>query len=277
MTRAIMSGEPPVVKPPGPDAEMSFLEHLEELRMRILRGIGGIAAGSVISFVFSDFIVNRILLGPAQADFISYKLLGYQAVDLVLQSRKLSGQFFTYMGSLIVVGIVIGAPFLFYQLWAFIKPALGPQEKNRSRFAVFSISMLFFVGVAFGYFVLTPFALQFFNSFQISDIVRNDFDINEYFSALSTWVLGCGVLFQLPVVAYFLTAIGILSPAFLKTYRRHAIVVIFIVAAIVTPPDAVSQIIIAIPMIMLYEFGILISNRAYKAREKAIWGSEKPV
>jgi sec-independent protein translocase protein TatC len=272
MERRIMTGEPPAAQPPGPSAEMTFLEHLEELRQRILKGILGILLGSVVSFVFADYIINHILLGPARADFITYKILGYEAISLVMQSRKLAGQFFTYMGTLLLVGGIIGSPVLFYQLWAFIRPALDPSEVNRSRLTVAAISLLFFLGVSFGYFVLTPFALQFFSTFQISDLVRNDFDINEYFSALSTWVIGCGVIFQLPVIAYFFTSIGLITPQFLRTYRRHAIVANFIIAAVVTPPDALSQIIVAIPMVGLYELGIRISDRAYKRREKAIWG-----
>jgi sec-independent protein translocase protein TatC len=276
MERKIMTGPPPEAKPPGPSAEMSFLEHLEELRQRILKGLLGIAIGGIFAFLFSDFIINRILLGPAQSDFITYRLLGFEAEPIVMQSRKLAGQFFTYMGAMFMVGGIIGAPVLIYQLWAFLRPALEEQELKKSRYTFAFISILFFLGVSFGYFIVTPFALQFFNTFQISGIVRNDFDINEYFSAISTWVIGCGIIFQLPVVAYFLTSIGLITPQFLRTYRRHAIVMNFIIAAIVTPPDVMSQIMVAIPMVFLYEFGIRVSERAYKSREKAIWGDSRP-
>jgi sec-independent protein translocase protein TatC len=236
----------------------------------------GIAIGGIFAFLFSDFIINRILLGPAQPDFITYRLLGFEAEPIVMQNRKLAGQFFTYMGAMLMVGGIIGAPVLIYQLWAFVRPALEEQELKKSRYTFAFISLLFFLGVSFGYFIVTPFALQFFNTFQISGIVRNDFDINEYFSAISTWVIGCGIIFQLPVVAYFLTSIGLITPQFLRTYRRHAIVMNFIIAAIVTPPDVMSQIMVAIPMVFLYEFGIRVSERAFISREKAIWGDSRP-
>ena len=271
-----MGAEPPKAKPPklDPNAEMSFLDHLEELRMRILKGAIGVVVGIVIAFTFSDFFINEVLLGPVSKDFVVYKWLGIDAVNITLQSRRLPGQFFTFWGTLFMVGLIIGAPLFFHQIWKFVTPALESTEKIKTRFVVFFISFLFFVGVAFGYLILTPFALQFFTQFQISELVRNDFDINEYFSSLTTWVLSTGIIFQLPMVSYFLSRIGLLTPDFLRKYRKHFIVVFFILGALLTPPDPISQILIAIPLIGLYEISIAISGYANKKRNKEIWGKE---
>jgi len=275
-----MGSEPPVAKAPkqDPQAEMSFIDHLEELRMRILKGLIGIALGVIIAFIFSDFIIKNILLGPVSKDFIVYKWLGIDAMDITLQSRKLPGQFFTFWGTLFMVGIIMGAPLFFHQIWKFVTPALESTEKHKTQFVVFFISFLFLVGVSFGYFILTPFALQFFTHFQISELVRNDFDINEYFSSLTMWVLSTGIIFQLPMVSYFLSRIGLLTPEFMRSYRRHAIVIFFILGAFLTPPDPISQVMVAVPLILLYEISIGISGYANKKRNKEIWGkSESPI
>jgi len=280
MKRAIMGSEPPVAKAPkqDPQAEMSFIDHLEELRMRILKGLIGIAIGVIIAFIFSDFIIKNVLLGPVSKDFIVYKWLGIDAIDITLQSRKLPGQFFTFWGTLFMVGIIMGAPLFFHQIWKFVTPALESTEKHKTQFVVFFISFLFLVGVSFGYFILTPFALQFFTHFQISELVRNDFDINEYFSSLTMWVLSTGIIFQLPMVSYFLSRIGLLTPEFMRSYRRHAIVIFFILGAFLTPPDPISQVMVAVPLILLYEISISISGYANKKRNKEIWGkSESPI
>jgi len=232
----------------------------------------------IIAFIFSDFIIKNILLGPVSKDFIVYKWLGIDAMDITLQSRKLPGQFFTFWGTLFMVGIIMGAPLFFHQIWKFVTPALESTEKHKTQFVVFFISFLFLVGVSFGYFILTPFALQFFTHFQISDLVRNDFDINEYFSSLTMWVLSTGIIFQLPMVSYFLSRIGLLTPVFMRSYRRHAIVIFFILGAFLTPPDPISQVMVAVPLILLYEISISISGYANKKRNKEIWGkSESPI
>lgn len=272
-----MGATPPKAKAPepNPNAEMSFLDHLEELRIRILRGFFGIIVGVVVAFIFSDFFINDVLLGPVKKDFFVYKLLGIDAVNLTLQSRRLPGQFFTFWGTLFMVGLIIGSPLFFHQIWKFILPALDTRERSKTRFTVFFITFLFFLGVSFGYFILTPFALQFFTKFQISDLVRNDFDINEYFSSLTMWVLSTGVIFQLPMISFALSRIGLLTPDFLRKYRRHSIVVFFILGAFLTPPDPVSQTLIAVPLIGLYEVSIWISASANKKRNKEIWGTEE--
>lgn len=268
-----MSSEPPKAQPASINTdEMSFLDHLEELRVHLIRGFIGVAIGIGVAFFFSDYILNVILLGPTRADFIVYDWLGIDAIGLTLQSRKLPGQFFTYFGTMILVGAIMGAPVFFYQLWRFMAPALSSNEKKGARGGAFFISFFFFLGICFGYLILIPAALQFFASFSFSEQIRNDFDINEYFSSFTTWLLASGIVFQLPVISYYLARIGILEPETLRKYRKHAVVGSLIVGALLTPPDPFSQMLLAIPLLGLYQLSILISKIAVKRRNKEIWG-----
>lgn len=269
--RQIMKSGPPRAEMPADRTkEMSFLEHLEELRWRILKGSIGVVLGVGVAFLMGDFLIDRIILGPTRSDFVVYGWLGIEAVDLTIQSRKLPGQFFTYWGTLIIFGGIIGSPILFYQLWAFVEPALESGSKWKTRIHTFFITLFFLMGVAFGYFILVPFALQFFAQFQISEVIRNDFDINEYFTSLTMWVISCGIIFQLPIVSYFLSKFGLLSPEFLKKYRRHSILGCFIISAVLTPPDPVSQVMVAVPLILLFQFSILVSRFGVYRREKEL-------
>lgn len=267
--RQIMEKNPPKAsKPKDRTSEMSFLEHLEELRWRIIKGMVGVFLGVGVAFFFSDFIINEILLGPTKSTFFMYDIIRIDAIDLTLQSRKLPGQFFTFWGALFIVGFIIGSPILFYQLWSFVEPAFETSTKIKTFVSTFFITVFFLMGISFGYLILVPFALQFFTQFQISDVIRNDFDINAYFSSLTTWVLSCGMIFQIPILSYSLSKIGLLTPDLLKKFRRHAVVASLILAAFLTPPDPISQVLIGIPLVVLYEFSIVISRFAMKQRKK---------
>ncbi|MEX1062242.1 MAG: twin-arginine translocase subunit TatC, partial [Balneolaceae bacterium] len=195
--RGVMGALLPRAKTPklDPAAGMSFLDHLEELRWRIFKGLAGLTGGVIIAFIFADTIVNQIILGPARADFFMYQIMPINAIDLSLISRRLPGQFFTYWGSLIIAGGIIGSPILFYQMYAFIEPALESREKIKTYLNVLFVSSFFLLGISFGYLILVPFALQFFTQFVISDLIANEFDITEYFSSVALWVLACGILF----------------------------------------------------------------------------------
>lgn len=266
-----MQSNPPKAKKPADRTDtMSFLEHLEELRWRIIKGLVGVLVGIAIAFVFADFFVEDVMLGPTRADFFMYDVLRVEAENFELQSRRLPGQFFTFWGTLFVMGFIISSPFFIFQMWSFIEPALERKEKKKTFFSAFFITFFFLLGVAFGYLILVPFALQFFAQFQISDIIRNDFDINEYFSSVSMWVVACGLIFQIPVVSYSLSKIGLLTPELLKTYRRHAIVMCLILSAMLTPPDPISQVLIALPLTVLYEISIWVSRYANKKRKKEL-------
>jgi len=251
---------------------MSFLEHLEELRWRLIKGMIGVVVGVIGAFIFSDFIIDTLLLGPTRASFFMYDIIRVDAIDLTLQSRKLPGQFFTYWGMLFISGFIIGSPLFFYQIWAFIAPALEKQERWKTILTAFFITFFFGIGIVFGYLILVPFALQFFANFNISDsgLVRNDFDINAYFSSLAMWVVSCGVIFQVPVLSYGLSKAGFLTPSFLRTYRKHAIILCLVMAAFLTPPDPISQILIAIPLTILYELAIGVSAIAVRQRKKEL-------
>lgn len=270
--RKIMGSILPRAKKPkiDPTAAMSFLDHLEELRWRIIKGIIGVGLGVIIAFVFSDFFIQEFILGPTRADFFMYEIMPIDAVELSLISRRLPGQFFTYWGTLIIIGVIIGSPILFYQLWSFIEPALGSGQKISTILNALFINFFFLLGVAFGYFILVPFAVQFFTQFVISDVISNEFDINEYFTSVAIWTLSCGLIFQVPVVSYFLSKVGLITPEGMRLYRRHAIIGSLGVAAFLTPPDPVSQIMIALPLIVLYQFSIVLSRFANRKRKKEI-------
>ena len=268
--RSIMGKLLPKAKAPKEDPTdgMSFLDHLEELRWRILKGLIGVLAGVIIAFIFSDFFIQQFILGPARADFFMYQIMPINAVDLSLISRRLPGQFFTYWGTLIIIGGIIGSPYFIYQIWAFIEPALEGGEKIKTFLNAMFINFFFILGISFGYFILVPFAVQFFTQFIISDIISNEFDINEYFVSVAVWTLACGIIFQIPVVSWFLSKVGLITPEGMRIYRRHAIVGAMILSAFLTPPDPVSQIMIALPLIVLYQFSIFLSKIAQKQRKK---------
>jgi sec-independent protein translocase protein TatC len=268
--RGIMGAILPKAKPPAedPTAAMSFLDHLEELRWRILKGLIGVLAGIIIALIYSDFFIQEMILGPASSDFFMYRIMPIEAIDLSLISRKLPGQFFTYWGTLIVVGIIIGAPLFIFQMWAFIEPALESGEKLKTFLNALFISFFFLLGIAFGYLILVPFAVQFFTQFIIADFISNEFDINEYFTSVALWTFACGILFQIPVVSWYLSKIGLVTPEGMKKFRRHAIVGSLLLAAVLTPPDPVSQVMIAVPLVFLYQFAIFLSRVANRKRRK---------
>ncbi len=270
--RGIMGKILPKAKPPKEDLtnSMSFLDHLEELRWRILKGLVGVLFGVIIAFIFREFIIREFILGPARADFFMYQIMPINAVDLSLISRRLPGQFFTYWGTLIITGGIIGSPILIYQLWAFVEPALETGEKIKTFLNAMFINFFFLLGISFGYFILVPFAVQFFTQFIIDTVISNEFDINEYFTSVAMWTLACGIIFQIPVVSYYLSKVGLLTPETMRAYRRHAIIAVMIVAAFLTPPDPVSQLMIAIPLLLLYQFAIFLSKIANKQRKRAL-------
>ncbi|MCG8388697.1 MAG: twin-arginine translocase subunit TatC [Cytophagales bacterium] len=259
---------------------MSFLDHLEELRWHLVRSVAAILIFSVAAFVGVDFVFNTVIFGPAKVDFWTFRMLCkvgdlinstaicIDELDFKIQSRKMTGQFSMHITSSFVVGIIVAFPYVFWEFWRFISPGLYSKERRASRGAVFAVSFLFATGVLFGYYIMSPLAVNFLAGYQVSDIVRNEFDITSYVSTISTLVLGSGLLFQLPIVVYFLSKVGLVTPALMKTYRKHAIVVILVLGAMLTPPDPLSQVLIAFPLFGLYEFSIFISRRVLKKKEK---------
>lgn len=240
----------------GESDEMTFLEHLEELRWRIIFSVLGLVVGSVICWIFIDELINVILLKPAK-DY-----------GIILQNLKPFGQLFMYVQVAIMGGVVVSLPNLFYQLWKFIAPALRKSERKYiSAIVVFS-SLSFLIGILFAYYVMLPLVLSFAAKFG-SQQIANEFAIDEYLSLIISIMLASGVVFEMPMVSYFLTKLGILTPKFMRKYRKHSIVIILIAAAFLTPgTDPVSQIVLAVPLVLLYEISILISHLSQRKKEK---------
>jgi len=257
---------------------MSFLDHLEALRWHLLRSVTAVLIFTVVAFIAKDFVFGVLILGPSKVDFLTYRLLcdigNYFAIPALcinelpftIQSRQMTGQFSMHMTSSMVVGLIAAFPYLFYEVWRFISPGLYSKERNAARGAVFFVSFLFLSGALFGYYVLTPMSINFLANYQLDPSIANEFDITSYVSTLSMLVLASAIMFQLPVVVYFLSMSGLVTSKMLKSYRRHSIVVILIVSAIITPPDVISQLLIAMPILVLYEVGILIAKRLEKKR-----------
>lgn len=246
---------------------MSFLEHLEELRWRLVRASIAVLAIGIVIWFYQEWIMNHVFMSMKKKDFFSFRMMCewfgtcVEDIPVQLQSMTVSGQFGYALMMSFMGGLVLGFPFIFYQIWAFLKPGLKFQEKKMARGIVFYVSVLFFLGILFGYFVVAPLSIQFFGSYQISSEIRNDFTISSYMSMILSTVFYSGLFFLLPVIIYLMTKIGLLSPEFLIKYRKHSIVAILILSAIITPPDIISQVIVSIPIFFLYEIGIVISKR----------------
>jgi sec-independent protein translocase protein TatC len=261
-------------------SEMSFLDHLEELRWHIIRSFIAIGVFAILAFVYTDIVFGKIILGPSRTDFLTYQWLCQLAeylnttalciteLPFIIQSRQMTGQFTMHITSSFVVGLICAFPYAFWEIWRFIAPGLYPKERSAARGATFFVSLLFISGVLFGYFLVTPISINFLANYQIDPSIMNEFDIISYVSTVTTLVLASGVLFQLPIVIFFLTKAGLVTPEFLRTYRKHAIVVILILGAVLTPPDPFSQILIAIPLVGLYQISIYISGYVLKKEKR---------
>jgi len=234
------------------EREMTFLEHLEELRWRIIYSLIGVVAGAIIAWIFIDFLVDVVLLKPAKD------------ANASLQNLRPFGQLFLYMQIAIMVGVIISIPNLFYQIWQFIAPALRKRERRYIFWIVIFSSICFLAGIAFAYFVMLPLTLKFAAQFG-SESIKNEFAIDEYMSIIISVMLAAGLVFELPMISFFLSKLGILKPSFMRKYRRHAIVFIMVAAAFLTPgTDPVSQVVLAVPLVLLYEISILISKLSQK-------------
>jgi sec-independent protein translocase protein TatC len=262
------------------EKEMSFLEHLEELRWHIIRSVLAVVLFMIIAFIFKGFLFDTVILGPKSPGFITNRLLCQlgeylntsalciNTKQLNLISIKMSGQITTHITVAMVAGLILAFPVILWEFWKFFRPALKAREAKYAKGAVFAASVLFFIGVLFGYFMLAPLSIHFLSSYEISPEVVNQINVRSYIGTLTSICLATGLVFELPIITFFLTKIGLVTPAFMKNYRRHAIVVIFIIAAIITPPDVFSQTLVAIPLLILYEVSILISSRVMKQKDK---------
>lgn len=266
--------------------EMSFVEHLEVLRGHLFRAALAIAVGAIVFAIYKDFFVKEVLMGPTHANFPTYKALckiGHaigvgdamcmKDIDLRMQSTSVSGQFSMFFTLIFVGGIIIAFPYIFWEFWRFIKPALTQKELSKTRGVIFWVSLLFFSGICFGYFVIAPYTVNFFANFQLDENIENRWTITSYIDTLVPLILGTGLAFQLPLVMFFLAKVGVMSPSFLRRNRKYAIVVILILSGIITPPDVISQVICTIPLLLLYEISIWLTVRVEK--EKALQEKEE--
>lgn len=272
-----------MAKQKNTEKQMSFLDHLEELRWLLIRSSIFIILGAVVAFIFSDFIFNTIIFGPKDSNFVTYQFFCEVAktfnfedsfcskeLPFEIQNRTMEGQFSVMIWTSITAGFIIAFPFLLWELWKFISPALYSNEKKNAKLFITISSLLFFIGVIFGYYVITPLSINFLANLQVSEIVKNQIDINSYISLVKTSSLACGLVFELPIIIYFLSVMDLVSPKFLREYRKYAIVLILIIAAIITPPDIISQIIVSIPLLILYELSIYISKFVHSKKSKSI-------
>lgn len=258
--------------------EMSFLDHLEILRWVLIRSVIATFMGAVTIFVFMETIFTEVILAPTQKEFLTNRAFSWLANELAIpalqinahgikiQNIDMSGQFTTSITIAIVGGIILAFPYIFWEFWKFIKPALRENEAKNASGAIFAVSSLFFMGILFGYYLIAPLSIDFLVNYKVSQLVENIISLDSYISTITSIVLAGGLVFELPVIIYFFSKIGLLSAKFLSTYRRHAIVVIIIIAAIITPPDVVSQSLVAIPLLLLYEVGILIAKNNERKR-----------
>ncbi|GAA4738636.1 twin-arginine translocase subunit TatC [Flavisolibacter ginsenosidimutans] len=268
-------------------AEMSFIDHLEVLRGHLFRSVLAITIGAILIVVYRDFVVKRILLGPTHSDFPTYgvlcrigrylnleKALCMKGLSIQMQSTGVANQFSTFISVMLIGGIILAFPYIFWEFWRFIRPALTKKELKNTRGVIFWVSVLFFIGVAFGYFVIAPYTLNFFGNFQLDENIENRWTIASYFDTLIPLVLGSGLAFQLPLLMILLAKIGIVSASYLRRMWKYAVVIIMIVAGVITPgPDVISQMTVAIPLLLLYGVSILLTRRIdkQKAEEEKEW------
>ncbi|MFC6858614.1 twin-arginine translocase subunit TatC [Zunongwangia atlantica] len=262
---------------PHEEPEMSFLDHLEELRWHLIRSVLAVVIAATVAFLLKGFIFDVLLFGPSKGDFWSYSMLCqlsemvgidggfcFEELPFTIQSRTMGGQFSAHVWTSITAGFIIAFPFVIYEFWKFVAPAMHENERKHAKGFIFITSFLFFLGVLFGYYVVTPLSINFLGKYQVSELVLNEFDLSSYISLVRASVIATGLIFELPILIYFLTKVGVVTPQFLKTYRKYALVIVLIISAVITPPDIVSQIIVAVPVLILYEVSIIISKIIYK-------------
>jgi sec-independent protein translocase protein TatC len=261
------------------EGEMTFLQHLEELRWHIIRSVIAVVVGAIVAFMLKDFIFDKVILAPKSPGFITNRLL-CQLADIVnapvlcinqyplnLISIKMSGQFTTHITISLIAGVIMAFPYIFWEFWSFFRPALYEKERKHARGAVTAASSLFLIGILFGYYIISPLSINFLSSYRVSDLVDNQINITSYIGSVTSVALSAGITFELPIVVFFLARIGIITPEFMRKYRRHAIVVVLVIAAVITPPDVFSLILVSIPLVLLYEVSIFIAGRVVKKRE----------
>ncbi|CAM1348220.1 twin-arginine translocase subunit TatC [Tenacibaculum crassostreae] len=270
------------------EKEMSFLDHLEELRWHLVRSFAAIFIVAIVIFANINFVFTEILLAHLKPDFATYKFFcsTFSAMGIdssfctinfkqTLQALNPTQQLMTGIWSSLILGFVVAFPYVLWEIWRFIAPGLHENERKKSRGFIFTSSFLFFLGILFSYYVILPMSVYFFYNFEISDAIQNNFKLEAYISLITNTLIGVAVFFELPVVIYFLSKIGLITPEFLRKYRKHALVVVLILSAIITPPDVASQVIVSVPIMILYEISIYISKFVIKKQQKNVTKSPR--
>jgi len=262
------------------EKEMSFLDHVEVLRWHLVRSAAAVFVFGIVAFLMKNFIFNVVLFAPKDANFITYRFfckvskffgadgLCIEDIPFTFQSLAMAEQFSVHIWTSITVGFIIAFPFIVWEFWKFISPGLYDKERKGAKTFIVISSFLFFLGVLFGYYVVTPLSVNFLGNYSISDAVERNIKIGSYISLVRSSALASGLIFELPIVMFFLTKMGLVTPDFLKKYRKHALVIVLILAAVITPPDIISQVIVAIPILILYEVSIYISKVVIKRELK---------
>ena len=261
--------------------EMSFLDHLEDLRWLLVRSTIAIIIMAFFTYFISDYLFDVIIFGPTRPTFFTYvyfcelshslgiaETICITEMPFIIQNTEMEGQVNTFIWICMLAGFILSFPYILWEVWKFISPALYSNEKKNAKVFIFFSSLLFFIGVLFGYFVVIPMSVNFVATFTVSSVVLNQFTLDSYIGMVKTSVLASGLFFELPIIIYFLTKLGLVTPAFLRKYRKHALVVVLILAAIITPPDVASQVIVAIPILILYEVSIRVSKIVIKKQNK---------
>jgi sec-independent protein translocase protein TatC len=261
------------------EKNMSFLDHIEELRWHIVRSVIAILLGAIVCFIFGTFIFDEIIFGPVNKDFWTYRQicslshliydsdkLCFRDLDFKTQNISLSGQLIQHLVVAIIGGIIMAFPIILYEIWRFVRPALQDTERKKTTGIVLVSSFLFFVGVLFGYFGLTPLSVNFLFNYSVSSKIVNNVTLESYISFVTMMTLATGLVFELPLMIYFLARLGLVTPALLRKYRKHSVIVTLVLAAVITPPDVASQVLMSIPIYILYEIGILVADRVEKGK-----------
>ncbi len=259
------------------EKEMSFVEHLEELRWHLIRSLIAIMIFGILAFVFRRFVFDYIIFGPRHDDFPTYRFFCMLSDSTCFNPEKfeikpiqMGEEFFTAIKVAFWMGFIASFPYLFYEFWKFIKPGLYERERKAARGIVLSCSFLFILGISFGYFIIAPFAINFLIGFDVGAMVSTAPTLSSYVNYMTLFTVPTGILFQLPIFVFFFSIIGLLTPDVMRKYRKHAFIVILIIAAIATPPDVVTQFLVGVPVYILYEASILISARASKKYQASL-------
>ena len=261
--------------------EMSFLDHLEELRWHLIRSVVAVVIIACVAFIMKSFIFDTVIFGPKKMDFPTYRffcnIATFFGIDsefcadslpFTIQNRTMAGLFSAHIWTSIWAGVIVGFPYILWELWRFISPGLRANEKKYSRGFILVASLLFFLGVLFGYYVVTPLSINFLGTYQVSQEVTNEIDLTSFIATVRASVIACGIMFELPIIIFFLTKVGLVTPEILKKYRKIALVIVLILSAVITPPDVASQIVVAIPVLILYQVSIYISKLVVKSEKK---------